>query len=398
MATKLSKYRGKTGVFYYKSTQKKFHGKPDTCFYITYKVDGRKRTEKIGWKSEGYSAEVAAELRAQKIKSARHGNVVKTQAEINKELRLHNKTIVELKDHYFNSDTGRKIKNPKPDLSRWQKYLAESIGGKRVPELSPIDIERIKRKMRGKAPATVKHVLVLLRRILNYGNKHHLCPPISFTIELPKINNEVTEYLTPEQAANLKRVLDEWPRQDIARMVKLAWLTGMRRGEIFKLQIEHIDFIQDIITLVDPKSGKNETIPMSPLVATLLTEQIEWTRKKYPESPYVFPGKNGGRRVDCSAVDRIKKAANLPKNFRPFHGLRHHFAVMLASSGEYTLDMIGELLTHKDTKITRRYSAYLPDAKKKAASRASEILMEQLGQAEIRYIEEQREKKAGDIL
>ena len=185
--------------------------------------------------------------------------------------------------------------------------------------------------------------------------------------------------------------------KDIARMVKLAWLTGMRRGEIFKLQIEHIDFIQDIITLVDPKSGKNETIPMSPLVATLLTQQIEWTREKYPESPYVFPGKNGGKRVDCSAVDRIKKAANLPKNFRPFHGLRHHFAVMLASSGEYTLDMIGELLTHKDTKITRRYSAYLPDAKKKAASRASEILMEQLGQAEIRYIEEQREKKAGDI-
>ena len=50
----------------------------------------------------------------------------------------------------------------------------------------------------------------------------------------------------------MKKVLDEWPRQDIARMVKLAWLTGMRRGEIFKLQMEHIDFTQDIITLVNP--------------------------------------------------------------------------------------------------------------------------------------------------
>ncbi len=72
---------------------------------------------------------------------------------------------------------------------------------------------------------------------------------------------------------------------------------------------------------------------------------------------------------------RIKKAANLPEHFRPFHGLRHHFAVTLASSGEYTLDMIGELLTHKDTNITRRYAKFLPEAKQKAADRAAELLI-----------------------
>jgi len=95
-------------------------------------------------------------------------------------------------------------------------------------------------------------------------------------------------------------------------------------------------------------------------------------------------------RVDRSAVERIKKAANLPKNFRPFHGLRHHFAVMLASSGEYTLDMIGELLTHKDTKITRRYSAYLPDAKKKATSKAEIRIDPQIKQPEVIHIREGR--------
>jgi len=77
---------------------------------------------------------------------------------------------------------------------------------------------------------------------------------------------------------------------------------------------------------------------------------------------------------DCSAINRIKEKAKLPKSFRPFHGLRHHMAVTLASSGEYTLDMIGELLTHKDSSVTRRYASFLPEARQKAATRAAEIL------------------------
>ena len=34
-------------------------------------------------------------------------------------------------------------------------------------------------------------------------------------------------------------------------------------------------------------------------------------------------------------MDTIRKVANLPPKFRPFHGLRHHFAVTLANSGQF---------------------------------------------------------------
>lgn len=83
---------------------------------------------------------------------------------------------------------------------------------------------------------------------------------------------------------------------------------------------------------------------------------------------------HGNKRKDCSAINRIKEKAKLPKSFRPFHGLRHHMAVTLASSGEYTLDMIGELLTHKDSSVTRRYASFLPEARQKASTRTAEIL------------------------
>ncbi|HHB75383.1 MAG TPA: hypothetical protein ENK84_02400 [Desulfobulbus sp.] len=66
----------------------------------------------------------------------------------------------------------------------------------------------------------------------------------------------------------------------------------------------------------------------------------------------------------------------MPKAFRPFHGLRYHLAVTLTSSGEYTLDMIGELLTHKDSSVTRRYASFFPEAGQKASTRAAEILVE----------------------
>ena len=88
----------------------------------------------------------------------------------------------------------------------------------------------------------------------------------------------------------------------------------------------------------------------------------------------MFLGRAGAMRVDCSATKRIKEAADLPPSFRLFHGLRHHFGVTLANSGEFTLDMIGELLTHKDAKMTRRYAQFLPDTKRKAADLAATLL------------------------
>jgi len=243
-----------------------------------------------------------------------------------------------------------------------------------VSKIAPLDVERIKAAMKGKAPGTVRNALELLRRLINFGAKNNLCPPLSFKIELPKVDNERTEYLTPEQATKFVNVLDTWKRQDIARMLKLAMLTGMRRGEIFKLQDDDIDFQQQLIFLRDPKGGKDVSIPISRPVTKILKKQLKWKEDNQPESLYVFPGKNGKMRTDSSAVERIKKKAGLPASFRIFHGLRHHFGVTLANSGQFTLDMIAELLTHKDPSVTRRYAQFLPDTKQKAAERAADLL------------------------
>ncbi len=389
-----SRYRIKrhTGVFAHDSSERKYQGKVDSCYYITYKIDGTKKTEKIGWRSEGYTPELAAEIRAKRIRENRHNGEVKTARDIREDQRRINRPLGEIKDHYFNSERGRALRGRVSDLNRWNLYLSD-LSDKSVSQLCPLDVERIKRNMGRKSlsPASIDHVLRLLRRIINHGSKNNICPPLSFKIDFPKVHNTVTEYLTPEEAERLVNVLDNWPRQDIARMVKLAWLTGMRRGECFKLKTDDIDFTHDLIHLSSPKGGSPATIPLSEPVKVIIKTQLDYlaeqkerrearyqnttrAKPKWTENGYLFPGPNGQLRKDCSAVDRIKEEAQLPRSFRPFHGLRHHLAVTLASSGEYTLDMIGELLTHKDTKVTRRYAAFIPEVKKRAADRAAELL------------------------
>lgn len=297
--------------------------------------------------------------------------------------------------HYFNSTHGKALKGLKTDLSRWQHHLI-FLEEKSVKDITQGHIEQIRRDMMAKklGPATINHALRLLRRIINYGVEHGLCPALDFIIKFQKVNNTLTEYLSPEEASRLLDTLSSWPRQDIARMVKLAMFSGMRRGELFKLKKEHLDFQHGLITIANPKGGKDASIPMSTPVRELLEQQLTFLAKEtkrrerrynntvkpapaWMDYGFVFPGLHGDQRQECGAIDRIKAAANLPKRFRPFHGLRHHYAVLLASSGEFNLDQIGQLLTHKSSDVTRRYAHFLPEAQQRAASRAAEIITAQ---------------------
>lgn len=379
MATKYQRaHRDKwSGVYFYQLANRG-KGEPDLCYVINYKrQDGRLQWEKIGRKSEGYTPQIAAEIRSERVRAIRHGEEVKTTKEIQRERSEHDRSLAEIATAYFDS-RGLTLSGSglNPDAYRWNKWLAPLLGRRRVSELTSLDVQRVKRAMDGSRSQTIKNTLEVLRRLCNYGARHGLCPALSFKIVLPATNNEVVEYLTPEEATRLVAVLNEWPSQDVARMLKVAMLTGMRRGEIFNLQDSDIDRQHAFITIRNPKGGRTVSIPLSAPVETLLREQAEWRDERHPGSPYLFPGMKGKKRVDCGAVDRIKKAADLPKHFRPFHGLRHHFAVTLANSGAVSLDMIGELLTHKSVAMTKRYGQFLPETKRKASELAARLVME----------------------
>jgi integrase len=237
------------GVYGYDSTKRKIFGKTDTCYHISFKVQGRLIWEKIGWRSEGYTPQIAAEIRAERVRKLRHGDSVKTAKEIAREKWRRDRTLSEIAEAYFESSHGQQIKGRKTDINRFKKNLRPILGDRRISTLSELDVERVKASMKDNAPATVYNALELLRRLINYGVRNNLCVALAFTIKLPKRYNEVTEYLHPEEAQRLVAVLESWPSKDVSRMLKLAMLSGLRRGEIFKLEDQDLDFRQRLVWL-----------------------------------------------------------------------------------------------------------------------------------------------------
>jgi site-specific recombinase XerD len=59
-------------------------------------------------------------------------------------------------------------------------------------DVSHGDVERFRHNLQNKGlkPATVGHVLELLRRLANFAVKKNYCRGLSFKLEMPKVENQ----------------------------------------------------------------------------------------------------------------------------------------------------------------------------------------------------------------
>ncbi len=146
-------------------------------------------------------------------------------------------------------------------------------------------------------------------------------------------------------------------------MILLSLHTGMRRGEIFDLRWQHVDFSVRSIAVVGEtaKSGKTRHIPMNQTSFDVLSS---WRKQCTKSSGRVFKNADGHRfnNVKRSWAAILKQAGIV--NFR-WHDMRHHFASRLAMAG-VDLNAIRELLGHSDYEMTLRYAHLAPEHKRKA--------------------------------
>lgn len=345
--------------------------KPEKIFYITYRKNGKSIDEKIGRAGEDMTPARASRHRALRMVGKESTNSEKRAAEkAAKEAEAGRWTINKLWDKY--GDTFPANKGLCNEQRKFNLYLRDKTGKKEPHELLALDIDRLRLGLqRAGKVTTAARVLELLRRTVNFGVKRGLVPPIHFKIEVPKLNNQTTEDLSSEQLEKLLKTLDGDKDQLAANVMRLALLSGMRRSEIFKLRWDDIDFERGFITLEDPKGKKDQIIPMNNQTRDILENVY-----RDNENPFIFPGrKKETHLTDCKkSFKRIAKAAELPKGFRPLHGLRHVYASMLASSGEVDMYTLQKLLTHKSPVMTQRYAHLRDDALKRASNVAGDII------------------------
>lgn len=341
-------------------------GKPEKVFYIRYRNKDKKLIEeKAGRQFRDKMTEAqAARLRADRIEGEL-SNAERRAAEAAKRAEEFDRmTISRLWTEYVKNNPG--LKGLVTDRNRFEKHIKPVFGSREPHELAPLDVDRLRISLlKHRSPATVKNVLELLRRLINFGVKKRLSSRPAFIIEMPKVNNEKTEDLTGEELRRLLNVIDQDVHPFAGPMMKLALYSGMRRGEMFRLQWKHVNFETDSILLVDPKGGIDQRIPLNDAARGLL-EKLK--SNAADGAVYVFPGRQGEQRTDIKkSVNRIKRAAGLPESFRALHGLRHVFASTLANSGRVDQYTLQKLMTHKSPKMTARYS-HLRDETLRAAS------------------------------
>ncbi len=308
------------GVYYVMG--KATDGRPEKIFYVFYRRDGKQIEEKAGRQfQDKMTAARAAGIRTKRIEGAA-SNQERREAALKQTWNL-SRLWQEYSAHRGST------KGLRTDKGRFQKFIEPGLGKKEPQELSPLDLDRLRVGVaKQHKPQTVKHVVALLVRIVNYGARLGLCPGLSFKAPTIKVHNLKTEDLSPEQLAALMEAINQDHDTQAANLVRLVLCTGMRRGELFKLKWDDIDFDRGYIAIRAPKGGRDQIIPLNQAAREVLENHPRFEE-------YVFPGRGGGKRVDINkAVNRIKARAGLPKDFRPLHGLRHVYASMLASSGQ----------------------------------------------------------------
>jgi site-specific recombinase XerD len=330
----------------------------DQSFFIRYKRNGKSVEEKAGRSNQGWNAEKAYQLRTERMSgTSAAGNELQSNSDL---LSQQDWTFSKIFSEYLR--LRNKLKGRANDIYRFKNYLEKEFANITPSCVTQDDIERFKYNLQNRElkPATIRHVLELLRRLANFAAKNNLCSGLSFKIQMPKVENYKTEELTNAQLQKLMQVLEEESDIQVSNLVRLALYTGMRRGELFNLNWGDIDFYNKTITVKSDKKGDQPTIPLNEMAEKVLVEHAH-TEKG---SKFVFPGRGGKKRTECKRpLLRIREKAGLPDDFRILQGLRHVYASMLVSSGKVDLETLQSLLTQKSPLMTQRYAHLLDESR-----------------------------------
>lgn len=356
---------------------------PDVCYYINFKFERRLTWEKVGWLSEGYSEKLAADVRAERIRSMRHGEELPQQ-------KKKAPTFKSLAIKYLKWSAENKNRKGIEDKSRYENHLKPRFDDKRLDEISLFDLERMKSEMSkaGYTPKTISHCLALIRAMYNYATDRNLYQgdnPIKKKRPgqkkgiMPTVRNARDRFLSFEEVETLLhelkrnvRVKKEYRELKDPRLHDITLLSlhsGARASEIFNLKGHDIDFRNGLITLRDTKNTETRYAPITEAVREML-------KCRMPENPnnYIFTDSKGQKIKEVSnaferAVNRLGFNENVTDNrYRVvFHTCRHTFASWLAIQGT-PLYTIAKLMGHKSISMSERYSHLSPDHKKQAVN------------------------------
>jgi integrase len=261
-----------------------------------------------------------------------------------------------------------------PDLEALLAWWVNHCGADKVLEFGTVKLREARELLgNGRAPATVNRYLSALRSCWNWGRAAQYIPaekvwPTRLFLTEPR---ERVRFLNDAELASvLSAAKAHAPWMHAAVVVSLA--TGLRQGELLRLEWKDIDFERKTVTVLISKNTKRRIVHLpSPAVEALKLLR----RNGVVGRKLVFVDGNG-EPADKSFLTfhwkKVRTAAGLT-DFR-WHDLRHSCASFLAQNGASLVE-IGSVLGHSSPSITAKYAHLVAGRPVTGADKLAEKLL-----------------------
>ncbi len=264
-------------------------------------------------------------------------------------------TLADLNDNFLKDPKVTVLRSFK-DIKRQLAWWSSRYGATRVLEFGPLQqLEARNTLIAGRSNATVNRYLAAQRRCWRWARRVGIIPAdrtwaTELALREPK---ERKRYLSDQE---LKSVLAEARKHSVTMhsLITLAIATGMRRGELVRLQWSDIDLARSTLQILETKNGESRVAYLTGMAIEAIKALKSETVVSMSGSVFLYDDGTplDGERLD-RAWKRIRKAAGL-QNFR-FHDLRHSCASFLIQNGA-TLAEVGHVLGHKSVSVSARYA------------------------------------------
>lgn len=242
------------------------------------------------------------------------------------------------------------------DTHRLLCWFVQEVGTMRALDLNVLRLRELRTKLsKGREPATVNRYLGAARSCWNFGRSAGLIPRDHLWPERLMLSEPAgrTRFLNDEELTKLKKAAREHsPLMNATVIVSLA--TGIRQGELLRLDWSDIDMVRKTLRVRLSKNGEQRSVFLPDAAITALKELQGGKVRNITGAVFIRDGKRLVKStLECYWRKTIRKNAGL-EDFR-WHDLRHSCASFLAQQGA-TLVQIGAQLGHKSPAMTARYS------------------------------------------
>lgn len=231
-------------------------------------------------------------------------------------------------------------------VPRWGKVRVSDIDGRAVAQWLAA------KRAEGLAAGTVEKIRAIMSRSFELGRRWGVpgCDrnPCRDVPRKP-LNNARERYVTADEAARLVDAAAASRNKQLAAIVRLLLLTGMRVSELLSARWENVDLDRRTLFLPTSKTGRSRYVPL----AGAAVEVIGALPRK---GEFLFPNPRDPSKHLTTVKhgwQAVREAAVLP-DLR-IHDLRHSAASFMVNSG-VDLFAVGKVLGHASVQSTQRYS------------------------------------------